>query len=107
METVPWSWRAWGEATLWGLVMAHVPVKRGDSVTIVWRMTGSGPVKFTASMQDGTTTALTWGPVAHGASSFRRPGDEWGTGYQFPRPGCWKLHAERDVGSGDAWLRVE
>ena len=42
----------------------------------------------------------------HGGSNYRRPGDEWGSGYRFPRPGCYRLTARRTVGSAEAWLRV-
>jgi hypothetical protein len=49
---------------------------------------------------------LTFGPEAHAESSFHRPGDEWGTGFSFDSAGCWRIHLERSVGSGDVWLAV-
>jgi hypothetical protein len=47
------------------------------------------------------------GPEITGrGSNYHRPGDEWGSGYRFLRPGCYRLTARRTVGSAEAWLRV-
>jgi hypothetical protein len=97
-------------ATLYGLVFATVrSIKAGDDVKIVWRMTGQGPVTFTAYDPNGTERPLAWGPEPHGgqgASNYHRPGSEWGVGYTFGTAGCWRLHAQRTVGSADIWLTV-
>jgi hypothetical protein len=95
-------------ATLYGLIMAPTnPVRNGEDVKIVWRMTGSGPLRLTTTSPQGATVPLQWGPELHGASNFDRPGEEWGAGYRFAIAGCWHLHAQRSVGSADVWLYVQ
>ncbi|MFB9840476.1 hypothetical protein, partial [Actinoallomurus acaciae] len=54
----------------------------------------------------GRSRRLAWGPEAHGGSSYQRPGDEWGAGYRFDRPGCWDLHAVRGTATADVWIEV-
>jgi hypothetical protein len=94
--------------TLYGLLMptAPLPVRAGDEVKIVWRMTGSGPLRLSFTGPRGQVGTLQWGPEPHGGSTYDRPGEEWGAGYRFPVAGCWRLHAERTTGSADAWLPV-
>ena len=94
-------------AQLHGLIMVpRYPIAAGRStVKIVWRMTGSGPLKL-AAYDSAAAPAPRLGPEEHGGSNYRRPGDEWGSGYRFPRPGCYRLTARRTVGSAEAWLRV-
>ena len=94
-------------AQLHGLIMVpHFPISAWRrSVKIVWRMTGSGPLKLAAYDAHGRKVPLAW-IEPHGGSNYRRPGDEWGSGYRFPHPGCYRLTARRTVGSAEAWLRV-
>jgi hypothetical protein len=73
---------------------------------IVWRMTGTGPLSVTFRAPDGERHRLTFGPEQHGASSWDRPGDEWGTGFKFTSAGCWHIHLARTDASGDVWLDV-
>ncbi len=40
-------------AELWALPFAPVPLPVGKQVKIVWRMTGSGPLRITATRGDG------------------------------------------------------
>ncbi|WP_248961426.1 hypothetical protein [Sphaerisporangium perillae] len=94
------------DAELWGLLFMDVPFPRGREVKIVWRMTGEGPLKIKATLPDGTSARLAWGPEEHGGSTWRRPGDEWGTGLVFPKRGCWKVELTRTCGSGHVWLPV-
>ncbi|MFG1702793.1 hypothetical protein ACFLIM_06345 [Nonomuraea sp. M3C6] len=95
------------DAELWGLIFAKaLPLDRGDEVKIVWRMTGDGPLEVKATLPDGTSAKRAWGPEEHSGSSWRRPGDEWGTGFVFPKPGCWKVELTRTRGSGYVWLSV-
>jgi hypothetical protein len=96
------------QATLYGLIMvtSAMPVRVGEDVKIVWRMTGSGPLQLSATNPLGKVVPLTWGPEPHGGSDFARPGDECGAGYAFAVPGCWDLHAQRTTGSADVWLSV-
>jgi hypothetical protein len=49
---------------------------------------------------------LIFGPEAHLASSYHRPGDEWGTGFEFDASGCWHIHLARRDASGDVWFTV-
>jgi hypothetical protein len=94
-------------AQLWGLIFARVPLVAGPGVVkVVWRMTGGGPLKLAAYDSRGRRIALAWGPEPHGGSNYRRPGDEWGGGYRFRRPGCYRLTARRTAGRAEAWLRV-
>ncbi|WP_193205901.1 hypothetical protein [Microbispora sitophila] len=93
-------------AEVWGLMFAPLPFAAGREVKIVWRMTGEGPLRVTAALPDGTAARPTWGPEAHGGSTWHRPGQEWGTGFVFPKPGCWEITLTRDRGSGTVWLPV-
>jgi len=80
----------------------------GDELKIVWRMTGTGPLGVDVTGPNGVRQALVFGPEAHvGGSSYHRPGDEWGTGFRFTKPGCWHIHLSRRDTSGDVWLDVK
>lgn len=95
-------------ARLWGLIMAppNSLVAGPDATKIVWRMTGSGPLRLAAFDGRGRSIGLAWGPEQHEGSTYRRPGDEWGAGYRFRSPGCYRLTARRDVGRAEVWLRI-
>lgn len=95
------------DAEVWGLLFAPVPFERGKEVKIVWRMTGEGPLKVTAALPDGTRAKPTFGPEQHEGSSWRRPGEEWGTGFVFPKAGCYRVNLTRTRGSGHLWLPVK
>jgi hypothetical protein len=103
----------------WALVFAQVPITAGREVKIVWRMTGEGRrFHLLGKHTDGTRLEPAWGPQEHTGSSWNRPGDEWGAGFFFPKPGCWQIHATRFDPAGikplvpskpisaDAWFRV-
>jgi hypothetical protein len=88
-------------------IAADAPITKGQEVKIVWRMTGAGDLTIDAVGDRGATTKPTWGPEAHGGSSYQRPGDEWGTGWVFPSAGCWTVHATRaQSGAATLTLRV-
>jgi hypothetical protein len=95
------------DAELWGLLFSPVPFERKKEIKIVWRMTGEGPLKAVATLPDGTRAKLAWGPEEHGGSTWNRPGAEWGTGFAFPKAGCWKIELSRTRGSGTVWLPVK
>ncbi|MEU7830421.1 MULTISPECIES: hypothetical protein [unclassified Nonomuraea] len=95
------------DAEVWGLLFAPVPFKRGKEVKIVWRMTGEGPLKVTAALPDGTRAKPTFGPEQHTGSNWQRPGEEWGTGFVFPKAGCYRVDLTRTRGSGHLWLPVK
>jgi hypothetical protein len=85
----------------------RVPPRAGDEVKIVWRMTGKGPLEVSLIGPNGRPKPLTFGPTAHGlASSYQRPGEEWGTGFRFDASGCWHIRLTRSDNVGDVWLEV-
>jgi hypothetical protein len=94
------------DGELWALLFfgeAHVQ----EELKIVWRLTGGeGPVTVQAALDDGTTAAPIWGPEFHESSTWERPGDEWGTGFNFPQPGCWTLTVTRGDAAGEIRLDV-
>jgi hypothetical protein len=93
-------------ATLWALFFATLPIAAGTEVKVVWRMTGNGEFSMSATGPDGTVVKPVWGPERHVSSDWQRPGEEWGTGWVFPTPGCWTLNAMRTTGSGYLTVRV-
>lgn len=84
------------------LVFGALPPRIGSELKVVWRVTGDGDLAVGAERPDGSAGVLTFGPEAHPASNFSRPGEEWGTGFRFDAPGCWQL----DVRRGDVHARV-
>ncbi|HLZ63373.1 MAG TPA: hypothetical protein VKR06_41090 [Ktedonosporobacter sp.] len=102
---------AQGKATnaeLWALFFADPQsIHTGQEIKIVWRMTGSGDFQIVARHAGNIQVKPIWGPDAHGGSSWNRPGSEWGTGFNFPSPGCWDLHTTRGAASGDLWIMVK
>ena len=93
---------------LWGLALGPgpVPPRVGDEVKIVWHLTGSGPLRITFTAPDGRVQPLVFGPEPHGASTYQRPGEEWGTGFRFTARGCWHVHFARADTTADVWLDV-
>jgi hypothetical protein len=75
----------------------------GKEIKIVFGMT-SFHRPFRAIAPTGAPLKPKWGPSFHTGSTWdRRPGVEWGAGFVFPEPGCWRIQA----GSlGDLWLLI-
>ncbi len=92
--------------SLWALFFNPVPPPAGKEIKVVWRMTGSGDFTFRVSDAAGMVVPLAWGPESHGGSNWNHPGDEVGTGFNFPHPGCWDIHVARLDTRGDLWLEV-
>jgi hypothetical protein len=92
-------------ATLFGLFFSP-EATAGQQIKVVWRMTGDGDLSMVATGPGGRTLRPAWGPESHSASSYLRPGDEWGTGWTFPAKGCWTIAATRKTGSAKIALRV-
>jgi hypothetical protein len=91
----------------WGLaVEGALPPRPGETVKIVWRVTGHGPLLVTFTAPDRRTRPLVFGPEQHSASTYHRPGEEWGTGFRFTSRGCWRIHLARDDTTGDVWIEV-
>lgn len=93
-------------AELWVLLFED-PIVAKQEAKIVWRMTGTGDFHIVALSPHGTRLSPSSGPDLHTGSSWNRPGDEWGTLFTFPTPGCWNMHAIRSQASGDIWLMVQ
>ena len=93
------------DVELWALLVFDT-ARAGTDEKIVWRMTGTGKFDVQARHQDGTIIHPIWGPEYHGSSNWERPGDEWGTGFNFPEPGCWTLTVTRGALTGDIRLEV-
>jgi hypothetical protein len=93
---------------VWGLALGPGPVPPlvGETLKIVWRVTGSGPLEIRFTDPSGRRHPLTFGPEAHSSSSYHRPGDEWGSGFRFTRAGCWHIRLQRVRTTGDVWLEV-
>jgi hypothetical protein len=78
-----------------------------EEVKIVWRVTGTEePFTVQGRHEDGTVISPTWGPEAHTDSNWDHPGDEWGTGFKFPKSGCWTLTPQRGTTIGEIGLEV-
>jgi hypothetical protein len=91
--------------TFWALFFGG-KLTVGKEIKVAWRMTGTGPLDITATSATGKIVKPVWGPEAHSGSSFRRPGDEWGTGWVFPAAGCWTVNATRTIGTATLAIRV-
>lgn len=98
----------------WALIFNSWPLPRGTparipvgvEAKIVWRVTGQGDAVFDAVGPEGDMLSPDWGPAPHLGSNWARPGDEWGTGWIFPEPGCWTFRVRR-AGEVVATLAVE
>jgi hypothetical protein len=93
-----------GEA--WALPFGPVPVEVGVELKLVWRITGEGDLEVEATDPEGGSHEPAQGPTAHESSNFDRPGDEWGTFFRFPTPGCWKVIARRGTTEATLTVRV-
>jgi hypothetical protein len=94
------------DGEVWALLFfdeAHA----NEDLKIVWRITGTG-LAFTAEAQheDGTMISPIWGPEHHEGSNWERPGEEWGTGFNFPEPGCWTITVTSGETVGEVSLDV-
>jgi hypothetical protein len=71
------------------------PVQR--QYKLLWRATGSGDLLIYADGPSGRQIQPSQGPISHfrGTAQWGRPGSEWGSGWDFPVPGCWWFHIYR------------
>lgn len=92
---------------LWALVFQQLPIQVDREVKIVWRMTGTGSLKLVAEHADGTRIRPVYGPREQGGSTWNRPGNEWGSGFVFPKAGCWRVLATRKSIEGDVLFFVK
>lgn len=94
------------EGELWALLFfsrAFVD----QEMKIVWRVTGTGG-EFNAQARNESGMALEphWGPQYHEDSTWERPGEEWGTSFIFPTPGCWIISVSYGETVGTIALEV-
>jgi hypothetical protein len=93
------------EGEMWALLFFETAHTNEDE-KIVWRITGEGDEFHTqAQSEDGTLRTPVWAEY-HGGSNWQRPGQEWGTGFNFPEPGCWKITVTRGETTGEIALEV-
>jgi hypothetical protein len=96
-----------GNGDVWALLLTSPPLAAGHDENIVWRATGSGTFQVVALDASGERLSPKSGPDLHIGSKWHRPGDEWGTVFNFPHPGCWQVHATRGADlTADLWLAV-
>jgi hypothetical protein len=94
------------QGSVWALFFVPVPPHARNEIKVAWRMTGAGAFSFRATDAGGKVAPLAWGPVGHDSSEWNHPGDEVGTGFNFPHAGCWDVHVARSDTSADLWLEV-
>lgn len=92
---------------VWALLLSGPTIRTNSATTIAWRATGSGAFQVVAFGTDGSQLTPASGPDPHGSSNWRRRGDEWGTTFVFPQPGCWELLVTRGASlTATLWLMV-
>ena len=96
-----------GNGDVWALLLSCAHIGAGQDTNIVWRATGSGAFSVTANGPDNMSMGPTFPPNPHGGSTWERPGDEWGTIFNFPKAGCWQLQVSRGADlRASLWLSV-
>jgi len=90
---------------VWALLFGDMKARQDQK--IVWRLTGEGDPQFTTIGPQGEHARVVFGPELHDGSNWHRPGEEWGTGFNFQTAGCWDLHVVRGKTAGDVWIVVK
>jgi hypothetical protein len=93
------------EGEMWALLFFET-ARANQEAKIVWRITGETD-EFQAQAQSETGTVIQ--PIwveYHGGSNWERPGQEWGTGFNFPTSGCWTITVLRGETTGEISLDV-
>lgn len=96
------------DGELWALLFFDKAYPKQD-LKFVWRITAIGTgARFHAQATNATGTIIlpVWGPDFHESSSWQRPGEEWGTGFNFPTPGCWTITVTSGATKGEIYLEV-
>jgi hypothetical protein len=76
------------------VVMEGRPFPAHADIKIVWRLTGSGPLKLFATGH-GSKRIRPPQFAKHSLPGLTGSGDEWGSVFRFPAAGCYVLHAQR------------
>jgi hypothetical protein len=93
------------EGEVWALLFFDAAHANEDT-KIVWRITGEGDAfEAQAQSEQGAILQPIWKDY-HGGSNWQRPGQEWGTGFNFPAPGCWTIRVRRGETTGTISLDV-
>jgi hypothetical protein len=92
-------------AQFWALTFGALDGVVGKQTKIVFRMARFPPRVFYAVSPDGRHVGPDW-REPHTGSNWQRPGFEWGAGFTFDVPGCWRIHAGAFPAQGDLWLVV-
>lgn len=95
------------DVTAWALLYEVPPWKVDKEVKVVWRMAGTGDFRVVASDHRGDIVDPLSGTTPHSGSNWERPGDEWGTFFALPSPGCWTLEASRGNSISRVFVLVE
>jgi hypothetical protein len=94
------------DGEMWALLFFDQAHPKVDE-KIVWRITGTGyDFSAWAQSESGASISPIWGPDYHDSSTWNHPGEEWGTGFNFPEPGCWKITVRRGATTGEIRLEV-
>lgn len=86
--------------------MAAIQGVVNKQVKIVFKFDGGADGLY-AVAPSGIRVQPIWGPEPHGSSNWARPGAEWGAGFLFDQPGCWRIHVKSGQSFGDIWLDVQ
>jgi len=81
--------------TVWALPLGVMPVSVRNPLKVVWRVTGAGRLMVRNESPNGKRVPLAAGPTLHASSNFTHPGAEYGTIFEFDRPGCWTIRLVR------------
>jgi len=93
------------DGELWALLFFETAHANEDE-KIVWRITGEGDEFHSqAQNENGTIIKPIWIEY-HGGSNWQRPGQEWGTGFNFSEPSCWKITVARGETIGEIAVDV-
>jgi len=93
------------DGEIWALLFFETAHTNEDE-KIVWRVTGEvDEFQAEARSEAGTIITPIWAEY-HGGSNWQRPGQEWGTGFNFPTPGCWRITVTRGETTGEIDLEV-
>ena len=93
------------DGEIWALLFFETAHTNEDE-KIVWRVTGEvDEFQAEARSEEGTIITPIWAEY-HGGSNWQRPGQEWGTGFNFPTAGCWTITVVRGKTAGTISLEV-
>ena len=90
--------------TLWVLFEGSIPAVKSDA-KLIWRLgTGFHDPLNISGLGPGGLRLLPLFLQEHSGSNWIRPGNEWGTGFNFPVAGCWDLQVTGGTAVGDVWV---